>query len=352
MPHTEISTVLVTGANGYVAAWVLNDLLEAGYSVKATVRTESAARIVFKTHSKFADKLSTLVVSDITAPGAFDGAAHGVEAVIHVASPFSTNVSDFESELLLPAILGTTNVLKSAARNLSVQRVVITSSFAAMYDFAKGVRPGHTYRESDHNPTTYEEAKLSSNWSMAYCASKALAERAAWEYVNTTKPSYTLSVINPPKIYGPSFKSPENLSHLKISSADVWQLINGSLSCPPRTAFWAWVDVRDVSLAHLRALESSEAQGSRFFVTGGRYSYTQICDILRQSTALPAHVLSRIPKGFPSDVPDSNVYNIDNSRSMNVLKMRYRTLENSILDAALQLLDVEAKECSSDISKA
>lgn len=130
----------------------------------------------------------------MTAPHAFDEAVKGVTGVIHTASPFVLNPKDNENELLKPAINGTTGVLASAAAHAGPQltRVVITSSFASILDLSKGYRPGYTYTENDFNPATYKEAAQSDNGGFSYCASKSLAERAAWDWVAEHKPHFTL----------------------------------------------------------------------------------------------------------------------------------------------------------------
>jgi len=73
--------VLVTGASGFVAAHVLNEFLEHGYSVRGTVRSEETASKVRRTHAKYGDKLSFAIVKDVAAPGAFDEAVKGVQGV-------------------------------------------------------------------------------------------------------------------------------------------------------------------------------------------------------------------------------------------------------------------------------
>ena len=94
---------------------------------------------------------------DIAAPNAFDAAVIGVDGIVHMASPFTHNV---ERDLIIPAVNGTTEILKSTYKHApQVKRVVLTSSFAAINDFSKGLRPGHVYDESQWNPVTYEEAK-------------------------------------------------------------------------------------------------------------------------------------------------------------------------------------------------
>lgn len=62
-------------------------------------------------------------------------------------------------QLLDPAIIGTTGILKSIkAAAPSVKHVVVTSSFAAIVNPFKGDWPEHTYSEEDWSPLTHEQA--------------------------------------------------------------------------------------------------------------------------------------------------------------------------------------------------
>jgi uncharacterized protein YbjT (DUF2867 family) len=74
-------TILVTGATGFIAAHVIQQFLEAGYTVKGTVRSEAAAEKVRKAHPKYADALEFAIVKDIAVLGAFDEAVKGVDGV-------------------------------------------------------------------------------------------------------------------------------------------------------------------------------------------------------------------------------------------------------------------------------
>ena len=165
-----------------MATHIISSFLSAGYNVRGTVRSEKSASAVKKTHANHASKLSFSIVHDIAAPHAFDSAVKGVDGVIHNASPFAFDVKDNEKELLIAAIQGTKSCLEAVKEFApNVKRVVVTSSFAAIVDMSKGMRPGYTYTESDWNPCTYEDAK-NGDGAMAYCASKAFAEREAWEF--------------------------------------------------------------------------------------------------------------------------------------------------------------------------
>jgi nucleoside-diphosphate-sugar epimerase len=58
--------VLVTGANGYIAVWVVRTLLEQGYAVRGTVRSEAKGAHLKMLFDKYGDKLEIVVVEDIT----------------------------------------------------------------------------------------------------------------------------------------------------------------------------------------------------------------------------------------------------------------------------------------------
>ena len=60
------SKVLVTGANGFIAVWVVQELLEHGFFVRATVRSESKAEHIKSLFAKFGEKFEVVIVSDIT----------------------------------------------------------------------------------------------------------------------------------------------------------------------------------------------------------------------------------------------------------------------------------------------
>ncbi|CRG84213.1 hypothetical protein PISL3812_01530 [Talaromyces islandicus] len=346
------TTVLVTGANGYVAAHIIADLLSSGYRVVGTARSQSSAEKVLSAHAAHNQEnqqnLSMQIVPDIATPGAFDKAVQvdGITAVIHVASPFQLVAEDNERDLLIPAIQGTKTLLESAATNPNITKVVITSSFASIVDIGKGLRPGYTYDETDWNPVTFDDGKNSESGGFAYCASKSLAERAAWDFVQDRKDqiSFSLSTICPPKIFGPAFTSPARAesSSLGVSLKEIYDLVGGAEKTVPQTQFWAWVDVRDVARAHVKALEVAGAAQQRFLITGGRYSYQEIVDVLRKSERIP-HIVKaeKLPLGTPGQgYAGDFVYNVNNEKSKSLLGLEYRSLEDSVVDAAVQLLSL------------
>ncbi|KAL9117128.1 MAG: hypothetical protein Q9187_006339, partial [Circinaria calcarea] len=261
------------------------------------------------------------------------------EAVIHTASPFHFNVTDTKKDLLDP---GTTGILKAIKKSApSVKRVVITSSFAAIVDGSKGNRPGYFYSEADWNPITDEEAVQTPI--NGYRASKTFAEKAAWDFIEKEKPNFTLATCNPPLVLGPIVHYLNSLDALNTSNQRIRDIMTGKQKdgLSP-TGTFLWVDVRDVALAHVRAAELPEAANKRFFVTAGYFSNKEIANIIRG--AYP-ELAFRIPEGDAQnggDYPAEGIYKYDNSRTVDILGIKFTSLKDSIVNTVKSLQAVGA----------
>src|SRR3954447_956907 len=121
--------VLVTGATGYVAGWIVKGLLDAGVTVHAAVRDPQNTGKV-QHLLDLADRSPgalRLFAADLLRDGSYTEAMQGCGIVLHTASPFTTRVKDPLRELIDPAVQGTRTVLESADAVPSVTRVVLTS---------------------------------------------------------------------------------------------------------------------------------------------------------------------------------------------------------------------------------
>jgi nucleoside-diphosphate-sugar epimerase len=251
---------------------------------------------------------------------------------------FHFNVTDTQKDLLDPAIIGTTGILKAIKKNApTVKRVVITSSFASIIDGSKGAsRTDHTYSEKDWNPVTLEQAVLSP--SNGYRASKTFAEKAAWKFVEEEKPNFTISTMCPPLVLGPIVHYLNSLDTLNTSNQRVRNLITGQYKNEiPDTGTFIWIDVRDLALAHVKAIELAKAADKRFFITAGYFTNKEIAVIIRNNfpelhDQLPAEDV----KG--GGYPEAGLYKYDNSRTVEVLGIKFRSLEQSIVDTTKSLL--------------
>jgi len=251
-------------------------------------------------------------------------------------------VTDPKKELLDPAVIGTTGILKSIKKSAStVKRVVITSSFASIIDASKVTRPGYEYSEKDWNPITEEEAIL--NPSNGYRASKTFAEKAAWDFLEKEKPNFTVTTLCPPLVLGPIVHYLNSLDALNTSNQRIRDIAMGKQKdgLSP-TGTFLWVDVRDLALAHVKAAELPEAANKRFFVTAGHFSNKEIANIIRE--AFP-----KLASGLPpadtktGDYPEEGIYKYDNRRVVEVLGIKFRPLKESVVDTVNSLPGVNAK---------
>lgn len=337
--------ILVTGATSFVAAPIIELFLNAGYQVRGQVRNESSSQKVHKVFPTAGTALTTVIVPDITVPGAFNAAVKDVVGVIHTASPFTVDVENNERDLLDPAIKGTTRILEAVYEHApQVKRVVVTSSFAAIMDPAKGAWSGGTYTEKDWNPTTYEVAVSTEHGVVAYCASKTFAEKAARDFVEAKKPNFTLSTINPPMIYGPPSHDVD-IKHLNASMAEFYRLMDGSSKEPGLTAVPAFADVRDVAVAHFKAFELAEP--GRFLVSSGSYEYRDVARVLREEFPDRADKIAD-----PEATPHQDAYKVDNSATAKTLGMTFRTARECFRDTGLSLIALEQGKTWKEVSSA
>ena len=109
----------------------------------------------------------------------------------------------------------------------------------------------------------------------------------------------------------------------------------------PATVTPIWVDVRDLALAHVKAAEIPEAGGKRFFVTAGYFSNKEIADIIRDTFPdLESKLPTKETRG--GGYPEEGIYKYDNSRTKEVLGIKFRSLRESILDTVKSLQAVGA----------
>lgn len=169
---------------------------------------------------------------------------------------------------------------------------------------------------------------------------KTFAEKAAWDFVEKEKPNFDIATINPPLVLGPVVHYLNSLDSINTSNMRIAGFIRGEYKDKlPPTATYLWVDVHDVALAHVRAIEVDAAGGQRFFLTAGLYSTKDIADIIRES--FPALADKLPPPDSPSDMP-ADVYGYDNSKSIEVLGIKYHTLKESVEETVKSLLAVGA----------
>lgn len=99
---------LVTGASGFIAMHVVEQLLKQGYSVRGTIRSLND-----KVKVEALTKLGPieLVEADLLNPESWKSATKDIDIVLHIASPIGIpfiQASPSEESYVKPAVEGTT----------------------------------------------------------------------------------------------------------------------------------------------------------------------------------------------------------------------------------------------------
>ena len=331
--------VCVTGASGFVASWLVRELLEKGVLVRGTVRRVASADHL-RALPGAVERLE-LVEADLTVPGSFEPAVRGCAVVFHTASPYLIQVENPQRDLVDPAVNGTLDVLRACVKASDVARVVLTSSMAAVTDEPDASR---VLTEADWNETS----TLRRN---PYYLSKTMAERAAWTFVERERPSFDLVAMNPFMIMGPSLGPGLNVSNKIIAD-----LVNGVY--PGIVSMtWGVVDVRDVAHAHVRAAEVQTASGRYLLVQEPPVSMRTIVGWLREAgygdgTKLPSRAMDNAlgnllvklnsyvqPPGVGSYLRThiGRVPRYDASKARQELGLSLRPTRETVLDTARDL---------------
>ncbi|CAK7900707.1 putative NADPH-dependent methylglyoxal reductase Grp2p [[Candida] anglica] len=329
--NMNTQTIFVSGATGFIAQHLILQLLAKGYKVVGSVR--SIAKGENLQQNMNSKNFNYEIVEDLQKEGAFETALlkhPDVTVFIHTASPVTFDSDDVEKDLLFPAINGTKNVL-AAIKNVSPQitRVVITSSIAAI------MNPDHDptimVDESTWNPTTWELAKI--NGCFGYFASKKFAERAAWEFLESERPNFTLTTINPAFVFGPQAFDSEVTSKLNLSNAIISDLLKIKPGEPVPDKSDPSIDVRDVATAHIIAIEKIEAIGKRIILKNEDYSNQLILDAINKGVP---ELRGKIAIGTPGTKKPLNFFNDQKSRQL--LGLNYTSLETSVIETVRQFI--------------
>ncbi|KAJ7676881.1 NAD-P-binding protein [Mycena polygramma] len=272
------SLVLVTGVNSYLGSHIADQLLAAGYNVRGTARSAEKLKWVHELFDKKygAGRFEGVSVPDMVADGAFDGAFKGASGVVHVASvlTFSSKVK----EVVPPTVKGTIEVLNSAAKEPGIKSVVYTSSSAACLL----AQPDKVIvvTEDTWNESAVAEAHGNPNPDpvVVYAASKTEAEKAVWQFVERTKPSFQVSAVLPNMNFGPILGDADSSSSasfmVKLARGDK----NGLSIFPPQ---W-FINVVDTARLHVAALIDPSCNGKRIFAFAAPYNWNDVLAILRK----------------------------------------------------------------------
>lgn len=338
---------LVTGATGYVAAWLVKRLLEEGITVHAAVRHPDNKEKLAHLDALASNSTGSIKYfkSDLLQEGSYAEAMEGCEVVFHTASPFTSSIKDPQKELIDPAVKGTANVLEQANKTSSVKRVVVTSSCAAIYTDASDLdlTPNGVFTEEIWNTTASLEYQ-------PYSYSKTLAEQKAWA-IAKTQSNWDLVTINPSFVMGPAL----NAGSITSESYNVLKQIgDGTMKAGVPKMGVGVVDVRDVGEAHFLAGYTPSAKG-RYITSAHNTNFLEMSLSLQEQygasyplpkKALPKWLLMLVGplanKLFTRKFIRNNVnreWKADNSKIKKELGLDFIPLKKTMNDSFQVMID-------------
>jgi len=328
--------VLVTGASGYIALHCISELLKKGYAVKGSLRNldrEEEVRSSIK--KEVADDNLEFCKLNLLSDDGWQDAMHGCDYLLHMASPFITYEPKNEDDLIRPAKEGTLRALKFA-KDAGIKKVVLTSSVAAI---------AYGHEKSICGPNDWSDINQNIG---AYTKSKTIAERAAWNFINSQEQkNMTMTTIHPGLVLGPLLSN-----DIDGASADIMnKLITGQFPGNPNLNFTI-VDVRDVALLHVKAISSDESNGKRCLTTSKDYLHmSKLSSILREggykkapSKNIPNFIVKFLAlfssemKGVARNL--DRKYKVDISETISLFNWKPIEIKKTILDMAASVQNI------------
>lgn len=319
--------VLVTGGTGFVGLQIISQLLEKNYEVRTTIRSSKRKERILKVLSDNKTKnIANLsfAEADLSKDEGWKEAMKNQEYVLSVASPVFFDKPKNENDAIRPALEGITRILENAQAT-GVKRVVMTSNFGAV-GFSKKARAGVVTTEDDWTDENTRGLSI-------YEKSKLLAEKAAWNYIKRPEVTLEFVTVNPVAIFGPSLDN-----HVSGSFDLLKDLVSGSIKRVPNMSLNI-IDVRDVADIHIRAMETSEANGHRFIATeDGEISMREIATLIQEKRPEVAAKISN--KDIPNWLVEIGSLFNEKAKSGKLFKDMNRNVSN---ESAKMILGWEPK---------
>ncbi len=336
--------ILVTGGTGYIASWIVKELLDEGLDVRITVRDKNNSD-KYK-HLTDIAKNSTgqlaIFEADLLKVGSFNEAMEDCELVFHTASPFKMmGIKDAQKELIEPALNGTRNVLNAAKEISSVKRIVLTASVVSIHGDAADIQETQNgiFTDKDWNTTSTEKHR-------PYSYSKTIAEKEAWKIVETQE-KFDLVTVHPGFVLGPSLTKRKDSTSIDFMIS----LLNGKYKIGVPNLELGIVDVRDLAKVHTAAAFTPEAKG-RYIALVGSAKMIELAETLQKKYSAEYKIpKSELPKfllylfgplqGFSWKYVKRNIglpLKFNNSKGIKELGVSYRPIEETILEHTEQII--------------
>jgi len=341
--------VLVTGGTGYVGHMIIEQLLNDGYSVRATARPPKVVALK-NTYPHANGRLQVVEMADLVSDAdKWPKILDGVDAVIHVAAPVyhPTTTSD---EIYQASIVGTQKLLDALAQS-SVKRFVLTTSIAAFFkpDFSN-IMDHTTYDHNTWSPIDDVDPKQQEP-AYVYVASKAITDKLVWKAADKY-PNIDFTSVFPPTLYGwftKDYPVPASVAELN-GNKFMYELIQKGVKFPT----WPITTIahnKDVAKAHVLALTAPilpKGEKKRFILSLGTMTWVQAIeylkdpDVVAKFKARGHDILARLPDASLAGMQSQ--YSLDTSLTENVLGLKkadYISWQDTLLEVVPNLMDWE-----------
>ena len=329
--------VLITGISGFIAAHVAQRLLEKGYAVRGTVRTQAKGQAIKDKLAAQGVDISKLEIigANLGADAGWKDAVQDCRYIQHIASPFPLdNPSDREA-LVPEARAGAQRVLEHGL-SAGAERIVMTSSMTAMMG-QKGRKGKVMLTEGDWSDPDWKPLR-------AYAVSKTRAEISAWAYVKAQNLQDRFTTICPGLVLGPDIYGNGGVSIQLIR-----ELLSGEFPMLPKLAY-PIIDVRDCASIHVSAMSAPKAAGRRLIAGSNTLWFKDIAALLSAhypnakaipKTELPnfvVKILALFDDNLKSIAPDIGIFHeADCAYVSSITGVMPRPAKEAVLSAARSL---------------
>jgi len=337
--------VLLTGGTGYIGHRVLDELLKAGYRVRATSRPPKVP-VLKSCFPNAGDKLEVVVISDLVEVK-WEDHLQDIDAVIHVAAPvFRPGVGS--QEIYDAAIIGTKRLLESVGQSKTVKRFVFTNSVGAFF------KPdwSNVFQDVTFDETTWSDVEdidpSTAPPDATYLASKAIAEKLVWKAADKS-PHIDFSVVFPPCVYGKfldTYPHPVDETDFNANMFLYW-LIKDKAPFPPFPSI-AQANLSDVARIHVLALTGKKLEGGRkkrLIITSGNMPWDQAVEYLKEKRP---GLKDRLPDVTKASLPPHH-FKLDTKLTKEVVGVAQESMiswQNTLLEVIDWVADWEKKKAS------
>ncbi|KAI3321858.1 NAD(P)-binding protein [Xylariaceae sp. AK1471] len=324
------SKIFITGATGFIGSHVVDVALKAGHHVRLSIRKTEQQQGLEKVFAPYLAQVEFVVVPDITNTARLREALVGIDHVWHIASPLPGAGPDVRSDYVEPAVRGTIAMLEAAHTHKTIKKVVVMSSILSLAP--QGVSHGQGLLVTSNTGKVFS-VDLDKTFPDGfpgrfekYHASKILAHQAYRDWIQQHQPRFVTVSLHPTYVIGPDLIQ-EKGEEIRGVNSLFWSTLHSEKPSIPAT----FVDVRDVAVAFIRAMDGNIRTRSEYILSSHPFTWQNVVDFVK----------ARYPALGLKLTPPFNIWlAVDNKPAELDLDMRWRSMEtlvSSVIDQQLAL---------------